>query len=113
VINLCGQTDLPTLAGILAEAQLFVGNDGGVAQLAGILGVHSIVVFGPTSPAAWRPLGDQVRVLRRDIACSPCFYRYHELGTPAGCVTRECLMDLPAETVVEEAITLLNTSHGS
>ena len=57
-----------TLAELMAElisAELFVGNDSGPAHLAGILGVPTLALFGPTDPARYHPLGPAVRVLRR------------------------------------------------
>jgi ADP-heptose:LPS heptosyltransferase len=44
----------------LAPAQAFVGNDSGPGHLAGILGVPTVSIFGPTDPARWRPLGPRV-----------------------------------------------------
>jgi heptosyltransferase-3 len=43
----------------------FVGNDSGPAHLAGIIGTPSVVLFGPTDPAVWKPLGPRVSVLRK------------------------------------------------
>ena len=47
----------------VAAAAVFVGNDSGPAHLAGILGVPTVAVFGPTAPARWRPLGPDVRTI--------------------------------------------------
>jgi heptosyltransferase-3 len=60
-------TDRPlvVLAEILRAARLFLGNDSGLSHLAGIVGAPSLVLFGPSDPALWTPLGDQVRVLSR------------------------------------------------
>ncbi len=55
---------LPDLLGELAGAGQFVGNDSGPAHLAGILGVPTLALFGPTDPADWHPLGPAVRTLR-------------------------------------------------
>jgi ADP-heptose:LPS heptosyltransferase len=56
--------DLGTLAGMACLASAFVGNDSGVAHLAAASGGPGVVIFGPTDPARWRPLGP-VLVLRR------------------------------------------------
>jgi ADP-heptose:LPS heptosyltransferase len=48
----------------LSSAHAFVGNDSGPSHLAGIIGVPSVVLFGPTDPTIWRPLGPNVRVIR-------------------------------------------------
>ena len=55
------------LLGELITADGFVGNDSGPAHLAGVLGVPTVAVFGPTDPARWHPLGPAVRaILRRE-----------------------------------------------
>ncbi len=54
----------------VAAADLFVGNDSGPGHLAGILGVPTIALFGPTDPVLWRPLGPSVRTVRREPLAS-------------------------------------------
>jgi ADP-heptose:LPS heptosyltransferase len=56
-----------TLLELLAEistAGCFIGNDSGPAHLAGIVGIPTLALFGPTDPAQWKPLGPRVQVLR-------------------------------------------------
>jgi heptosyltransferase III len=57
-------TTLIELADLLSTASAFVGNDSGPAHLAGILGLPTFVLFGPTDPQIWRPLGPVVHTLR-------------------------------------------------
>ncbi|MEA2711842.1 MAG: hypothetical protein QOF78_4443 [Phycisphaerales bacterium] len=47
----------------LRTASLLVGNDSGPGHLAGIMGVPTIALFGPTDPAVWRPMGPRVKTL--------------------------------------------------
>ncbi|MGI8423754.1 MAG: glycosyltransferase family 9 protein [Chloroflexota bacterium] len=54
---------LEELAGVLTGAQLYLGNDSGVSHLAAALGTPSIVVFGPTDPQIWSPVGPRVTTL--------------------------------------------------
>lgn len=70
---------------VLGQASLYLGNDSGVSHLAAAWGAPSLVLFGPTDPACWRPLGPSVQVLRA------------EGGR---------LEDLPVETVVAVALGL-------
>ncbi len=71
----------PTLLTILRDAPLrsvareiqqcrgYLGNDSGITHLAALCGVPTIVLFGPTSPATWRPYGSSVQVLcERELA---------------------------------------------
>jgi ADP-heptose:LPS heptosyltransferase len=53
---------LEELAVRLAGCHAYLGNDSGVSHLAGLCGARSIVLFGPTSPVVWRPLGPRVHV---------------------------------------------------
>jgi ADP-heptose:LPS heptosyltransferase len=48
----------------LSAAAAFVGNDSGPSHLAGIVGVPTLALFGPSDPAVWKPLGPRVAVLR-------------------------------------------------
>ena len=49
--------DLRAVATLLTRVPRYIGNDSGISHLAGILGRRGLVLFGPTSPARWRPLG--------------------------------------------------------
>ena len=48
----------------LRTASLFIGHDSGPSHLAGVMGVPTVAVFGPTDPAVWKPLGPHVSVVR-------------------------------------------------
>jgi len=75
--------DLATVAGVARLASAFIGNDSGVAHLAAAVGVSGVVIFGPTDPARWRPLGaGRVEVLRREPIDSI------EVGEVAGALSK-------------------------
>jgi heptosyltransferase III len=52
------------LGALLAEADLYVGNDSGVTHLAAAWGAPTLALFGPTDPNVWSPVGARVRILR-------------------------------------------------
>jgi ADP-heptose:LPS heptosyltransferase len=60
---------LEQLAARLAGCHAYLGNDSGVSHLAGLCGAHTVVLFGPTSPAVWHPLGPRLDV--RNFETSP------------------------------------------
>ena len=69
------RTDLSGLATLLASARACVAVDTGPGHLAAALGVPTLSLFGPTSPArtgAWGP--GQVHIAS-DFPCAPCLSR--------------------------------------
>lgn len=56
--------DLGELAGWLAGARLYIGNDTGITHVAAALGVQTIAIFTASDPARWAPRGPNVTVLR-------------------------------------------------
>jgi ADP-heptose:LPS heptosyltransferase len=54
---------LTDVLGLLGCAHGFVGNDSGITHLAGSMGVNTVVIFGPTDPAVYKPVGPAVTVL--------------------------------------------------
>jgi ADP-heptose:LPS heptosyltransferase len=51
-----GATTLGQTAALLEAADLFLGNDTGIAHLAAAVGTPVVVVFGPTDPRRYGPL---------------------------------------------------------
>lgn len=74
-INLCGQTSLRSLAGLISQSILFVTNDSGPMHLANALKVPVVAVFGPTDPAVTGPYQEPAVVIKKDVPCWPCSYR--------------------------------------
>jgi heptosyltransferase III len=54
---------LPTLAGAMAAARAYIGNDSGPTHLAAALGVHTVALFGPSNPRHFAPRGQKCRGL--------------------------------------------------
>jgi ADP-heptose:LPS heptosyltransferase len=57
-------TNLPLVQvlGVLSCVDGYIGNDSGITHLAAALGITSLVVFGPTNPAVYKPIGPSVTV---------------------------------------------------
>lgn len=102
-----------SLAGLLRNSSLFVGNDSGVMHCAAAVGVPVVGVFGLSNHRAWGPYPpERHRVVRLDLPCSPCFYTGFGLGTPDGCAPRTCLTALDPELVVRAALELCPSARG-
>ena len=104
--NLCGATDLAELAWVLAHAAGFVGADSGAAHLAAEMGCPAVVLFGPGDPRETAPSGEQVRLLRDGLWCSPCRSRL--------CLRpefpSECMDRIPPEQVVASLVGVLRSA---
>ena len=48
---------------VLTQTDLFLGNDSGIGHLSAAMGRKTVVLFGPTNPALYRPLGPYVHIL--------------------------------------------------
>ena len=55
---------LSTLAALLARCTRYFGHDTGISHIAAATGAPSTLLFGPTDPSVWAPVGEHVRILR-------------------------------------------------
>jgi heptosyltransferase-2 len=90
-IDLAGRTDLPTLAGVLAEARTVIANDSGAMHLAAAVGVPVTAIFGPTnerrtSPLRAGPDAPAPIIVSTEVWCRPCMLR--ECPIDHRCMTR-------------------------
>jgi len=95
--------ELAMVAAVLSMTDLYLGNDSGISHLAGCLGAQSVVLFGPTDPVLWKPLGDYVRVVRGESDCSPCCDERSR-----SCGERKCLNLITPEEVYTVAREVLS-----
>lgn len=86
---------LPEVTALAARAQLFVGNDSGVAHIAAAVGTPSVVVFGSSNIAHWRPWNrGPAEVVFEEMSCQPCHgYFCEKFAQP------ECILRVPVERV--------------
>ncbi len=67
---------LPEVTALAARAQVFVGNDSGIAHIAAAVRTPSVVIFGSSNVAHWRPWMPNrdvpVEVVREEMPCQPC-----------------------------------------
>ena len=119
--RLDGQLDWPQLAGLLAQARVYVGPDTSVTHLAAAAGCPTVAVYGPTDPRLWGPwpaggldsAWDAAGTLQRrgnvwlvqnPLPCVPCQLEGCERGLDSySC----CLDEIAAERVIAAATSAL------
>jgi ADP-heptose:LPS heptosyltransferase len=106
LVNLLAQTSVPILSfddlslpevtALAARSQLFVGNDSGIAHIAAAVGTPSVVVFGSSNIAHWRPWNSAAaEVVFEEMPCQPCHgYFCEKFAQP------ECILRVPVPRVV-------------
>jgi ADP-heptose:LPS heptosyltransferase len=94
-VELCGRTDLGTLAALVADAEVVVGNDSGPAHLAAAVGTRSVTLFLSGDPVRWAHDLPTHRVARVQVECNPCPH----LNCP---IDHRCATRLDVRRVVAE-----------
>lgn len=89
--------DLAQVAALLSRSDVYLGNDGGITQLAAAVGARTVALFGPTDALEWAPQGERVTVLSRNVECSPC-----EISVMKSCSHRKCLTAFYPTDVIAE-----------
>lgn len=90
------------LLALLRELDMLVTVDSGAAHIAQSIGVPTLVLFGPTSPARWGPTSPPHRALSLGLPCSPCS-NVGGARCPIEARAHACLRELDPEHVAREA----------
>jgi predicted lipopolysaccharide heptosyltransferase III len=87
---------LPEVTALASRSQLFVGNDSGIAHIAAAVGTPSVVIFGSSNVAHWRPWNRAAaEVVFEELPCQPCHgYFCEKFPEP------ECILRVPVNRVV-------------
>lgn len=105
VVNQCGRMAWDAVLAVLDAARCVIGNNSGIAHLAGSMGTPTVCIFGGShNRAEWRPRGGNVVLLSRTIGCSPCQLD-HGHASP---YRKACLRDIAPATVADAAMMIMN-----
>ena len=83
VLDLCGKTGLPELAGLLSRCRAVCCNDSGGMHLATAVGAPVVAVFGLTDPSKTGPLGRSAVVAAEGVKVSRAIPRESEVAIRA------------------------------
>jgi len=104
---------LPEITALLARARVFVGNDSGIAHIAAAVKTPSVVIFGSSNTAHWRPWTPGVsssaaEVVMEEMDCQPCHgYFCEKFDEP------ECIKRVPVERVIAATERVLREMHST
>jgi len=100
IINACGKTTINQLACLIKKCAIFISPDSAPLHVAASQGVPFIALFGATDHSRHLPPIKECVVIKKDLACSPC-YR-------SKCKTGKCMELIKPEEVLEVIDKLLN-----
>jgi ADP-heptose:LPS heptosyltransferase len=96
-LNVAGQTSLGAVAALLAQIDLLVANDSGLAHLAAAVGSSAVVIFGAAQAETWAPRErTRYRWLSVSVPCRPCALNVCPIGY-------KCLNGVSVNAVIVEA----------
>ena len=101
VYNLCGKTSIRVAAALIQNAQLLIGNDGGLIHVAHAVDTPVIAFYGPTDPAVYGPYpakSSALAIAKSGPVCRPCYQRFKY---QAACQGVECLTQLTPNQALE------------
>ena len=105
-VDLTGRTTIRLLAALLARARLVITNDNACLHAAGIMGVPTVAIFGPTDERKYGPRAPGSAVVRRHLVCAPC----ERALCPYG---HECMAWIEPEEVYRAAAGILSSAIGA
>jgi ADP-heptose:LPS heptosyltransferase len=110
VINACGRMTWDEVLGALRTADCVIGNNSGIAHVAGFFNTPTVCIFGGSHQRLeWGPRGDNVVILSRVIGCSPC-HLDHGHVSPYG---KACLREIGPAEVAAAARMIMTRSAGT
>ena len=90
-----GKTRLMELACLIRRCRVFITNDSAPLHIAAAMGTPTVALFGPTDPARHLVPGPAVRVIKKDVFCSPCY------STWCRTITHACMERISVEEVLQ------------
>jgi heptosyltransferase-2 len=106
VMNLSALTSLRELACLIRDVDLLITNDSGPMHIASSLDTPLIALFGSTDHQLTGPYGKDSQVIRKEVACSPCFKRVCPIDFP-------CMKGISVDVVFASVMKQLSFKKGN
>jgi ADP-heptose:LPS heptosyltransferase len=108
MIRADGALDLPSLAALLDQLDVFITSDTGPMHLAAAMQTAVVALFGPSDPKRYGPRAAVERIVRVDLPCSPCGQVRLPPVRCRGHVP-DCMDGIGVDVVVARALEILDT----
>ena len=99
IINACARTTINQLACLIKKCNVYITADSSPLHVAAAMGTPFVALFGPTDPRRHLAPAKKFLVIKKDLACSPC-YR-------SKCKDKKCMSLITPEEVLEAVKRLL------
>lgn len=100
-IRIVQNLHLCRVAALLAQCELYVGNDSGLMHLAAAVGIPVVILFGPTTPHLYLPGWVRSKAVTADVVCP---YRpKRAFGHPRCIRDGSCLTGMPCIQAIRPA----------
>ena len=99
-VNLMGKLSFMQLAELLRNASFFITHDSGPMHLAAALGTPTVSLFGPETPAAYGPKGENHLVFYKALECSPCVDVFKNKQVKCKHSTNKCMQGITVNEVI-------------
>jgi lipopolysaccharide heptosyltransferase II len=99
IIDACGRFTINQLGCLIKQCSVYISGDSAPLHIAACVDTPFVALFGPTNPERHVPPAKYYAVIRRNLACSPCY--------KSKCSHRRCMNLIAPEEVLQAIEQLL------
>ncbi|MFH0827588.1 MAG: glycosyltransferase [Candidatus Omnitrophota bacterium] len=92
IIDGCGKLSVNQLAVLIKRCAVYISADSAPLHVAAAMKTPLVALFGPTDPARHLPPAKDYVVIKKDMACSPCY--------KSKCANPKCMESISVEEVL-------------
>ncbi|MBU1726554.1 MAG: lipopolysaccharide heptosyltransferase II [Candidatus Omnitrophica bacterium] len=93
LINACAKTSVNQLACLIKRCAVYISCDSSPLHVAAAVGTPFVALFGPTDARRHMPPAKDFILIKKELACSPCY--------KSKCKTTKCMKTITAEEVLD------------
>lgn len=106
-VNFAGHVRFSELPALYTLSHAMVTNDSGPGHFSSVTSLHTVVLFGPETPALYGSLGKSIPITAQ-LACSPCVSAANHRKTP--CQDNVCMKAITVTQVIDQLAIQINAA---